>query len=71
MTERPPLRTDMPYEDEFALHRAEFWTPAGAPRWQQRRRDAAAWLVAYKEAGEELTERTEERIARDELRLKP
>jgi hypothetical protein len=70
MSARPPLRADMPYEEEFALHRAELWTPAGARNWQQRRRSAAAWLVAYKEAGEELTQRTEDRIVRDELRLK-
>ncbi len=66
---RPPLRGDMPYEDEFALHRAELWTPAGAPGWQERRRAAAAWLVAYKEASDDLVQRTEARILRDEQRL--
>jgi hypothetical protein len=71
VNDRPPLRADLAYEEEFALRRAELWTPAGAPDWQQRRRDAAAWLVAYKEAAEDLTERTEQRIARDELRLTP
>ena len=69
MNPRPPLREDLPYEEEFALRRAELWTPAGAPGWQRRRRDAAAWLVAWKEAGEELIERTDQRIARDEARL--
>ena len=59
----------LPYEEEFALQRAELWTAAGKPDWQDRRRRAAAWLVARKEATEELIERTEARIARDLQRL--
>lgn len=69
MNDRPPLCADLPYEQEIAQRRAELWTPAGAPDWQQRRRDAAAWLVAWKEAGEDLIDRTHQRIARDEARL--
>lgn len=70
MSVRPPLDPGLPYEEEFRRRRAELWTPTGAPDWQRLRREAAAWLVGWKEAGEDLTERTEQRIARDEARLR-
>lgn len=60
---------NLPYEEEFSLARAELWAAAGEAGWQERRRKAAAWLVARKEATDELIERTEARIARDEQRL--